>query len=189
MIACIQPETDTEPDEPGPAPGPATARLALRPLEMADAGWIARGASNPKVARMTASISHPYPPLAAELFILSMHSAEALRGDRVRAVTRRIDGVPLGLMGLHPRADGAWELGYWLDEAHWGRGYATEAGTALLAEADALGLGPVVAGHYADNPASGRVLEKLGFAYTGEVEDAFSMGRMASAPCRRMARG
>ena len=47
-------------------------------------------------------------------------------------------------------------------------------------------LGQLEAGHFADNPASGRVLSKAGFAYTGEVKSMFSLGRGESVPCKRM---
>ena len=51
------------------------------------------------------------------------------------------------------------ELGYWLTPDAWGRGYATEAGEAVLAMArHALGLQRLDARHFVDNPASGRVL-------------------------------
>lgn len=62
------------------------------------------------------------------------------------------------------------ELGYWITRSHWGIGIAYEAGYAAL-EMAFLGVGyPVIAaGHYVDNPASGRVLTKLGFEPTGEI--------------------
>jgi RimJ/RimL family protein N-acetyltransferase len=48
----------------------------------------------------------------------------------------------------------------------------------------ALGLKRLHAGHFADNPASGRVLRKLGFRATGKVAGRYSTGRAAIAPCR-----
>lgn len=187
MIAMVDPDPTIVDPNAGPGAVLRTARLVLRPLMLADASWISSGTSNPNVALMTGSIGLPNPPLTAELFIISMRAAEQNRGDRVRAIVRRADDRPMGVIGLHPRKDGAWEFGYWLAENYWGAGYATEAGRAMLDAADADGLGPVAAGHYAENAASGRVLEKLGFAYTGEVINAWSMARMASGPCPRMA--
>jgi RimJ/RimL family protein N-acetyltransferase len=68
---------------------------------------------------------------------------------------------------------------------HWGRGYATEAGRALLAAArHGLRLKRLGAGHFLDNPASGRVLEKLGFKPTGKIVPHYSAGRGEAAPCR-----
>ncbi|MGP1274144.1 MAG: GNAT family N-acetyltransferase [Caulobacterales bacterium] len=163
-------------------------RVMLRLLKLEDSGWISHGTTNRKVTDMTGRIPYPNPPLGAELYVLTCQAAEANRGDRVRAIIRKADGAGMGMIGLHPRKDGAVEFGYWLGEPYWGQGYATEAAKLLLDAADADGIAPIVAGHYADNPASGRVLEKMGFAYTGEVPRAFSSGRLASAPCPRMLR-
>ena len=79
-------------------------------------------------------------------------------------------------------------MGYWIGRPYWGQGYATEAAAGAVgwAGADAGASGWVVAGHFADNPASGRVLEKAGFLYTGVVAPQFSKARGAVAPTRMM---
>ena len=74
----------------------------------------------------------------------------------------------LGSVGLVGGEHGA-ELVYWIAPEHWRQGYATEAVRALLALARTLGHRQITALHFADNPAAGRVLEKLGFQATGEV--------------------
>ena len=62
------------------------------------------------------------------------------------------------------------ELGYWLDECAWGQGFATEAAGALVQFAfKDLGLTELRSGHATDNPASGRVLDKLGFRHIEDV--------------------
>ena len=77
------------------------------------------------------------------------------------------------------------EFGYWISRPHWGLGYATEAGDAFLAAArHSLRLKQLCAHHFLDNPASGRVLEKLGFRSTGIIASRFSAGRKASAPAK-----
>ncbi len=166
-----------------------TARLALRQLRLDDAPFLAREGGRPGVARMVARIPSPCPPLASELFILAARAAEASRGDRVRLITQRADQVPLGVIGLHPHGHGVWELGYWLAMSAWGRGIATEAGAAMIADARIRGIERLIAGHFSDNPASARVLTKLGFAYSdgGAETFMFSMGRLARAPHRAMA--
>ena len=61
-------------------------------------------------------------------------------------------------------------IGYWLDEAAWGQGFASEAARAVVDFAfGQLGLTRLTTGHAADNPASGHVLEKLGFQPIGET--------------------
>ncbi|MCH8488350.1 MAG: GNAT family N-acetyltransferase [Oceanicaulis sp.] len=166
-----------------------TARLALRRLELPDAAFLAREGGRPEVARMVARIPSPCPALASEHFVLATRAAEAIRGDLVRLITWRTDGAPLGVIGLHPHGDGVWELGYWLAASAWGRGIATEAGAAMIADARIRGIERLIAGHFSDNPASARVLIKLGFAYSdgGSATDMFSMGRMARAAHRTMA--
>ena len=75
--------------------------------------------------------------------------------------------------------------GDWIASAFWGQGIATEAGRALLANArHSLRLPRLVAGHFTDNPASGRVLQKLGFRPTGVVRGRYSAGRDAIAPAK-----
>ncbi len=69
------------------------------------------------------------------------------------------------------------ELGYWFAREYWGRGFATEAARAVLGLARTLGHRRIVAGHFVDNPASGRVLAKVGFRPTGTVRRRFSLAR------------
>lgn len=73
------------------------------------------------------------------------------------------------------------ELGYWIARDFWGQGYATEAVRAMLGLARALGHCRLVASHFTDNPASGRVLEKAGFRRTGEAQMRHSMVRRGAA--------
>jgi RimJ/RimL family protein N-acetyltransferase len=77
-------------------------------------------------------------------------------------------------------------MGYWLSRPHWGRGLATEACTALIDIARALGLPSLEAGHFIDNPASGRVLEKLGFEAVGIIAPRMSCARGEEVPARLM---
>jgi RimJ/RimL family protein N-acetyltransferase len=114
------------------------------------------------VARQLARVPHPYGPADARFFLQTIVPAEW-----AWAVTLRPTGALIGMAGLTPTDAGA-ELGYWLGRPHWGAGYATEAARAVLGYGfGALGLPEVTAGWFADNPASGRVLAKLGFVETG----------------------
>ena len=87
----------------------------------------------------------------------------------------------IGSVGLGVN-DGEIELGYWIARDYWGRGYATEAARAVLKLAKTLGHRRISAGHFTDNPASGRVLTKVGFEPTGEVRSRFSLARGSEAP-------
>jgi RimJ/RimL family protein N-acetyltransferase len=92
----------------------------------------------------------------------------------------------IGSVGLTRDGDQI-ELGYWIGRPFWGQGYATEAARALLSLAGALGHKRLVASHFTDNPASGRVLRKLGFCPTGVVRNRFSLGRGEEAPAQLLA--
>lgn len=187
----IEPE-ETPEFEAGAAMKPAvfaeirTPRLVLRPLELADAAWVGPESARPEICRMTSRVPAQNPPLFAEAFILIMRAREQIKGDIVRAVCEAETGSAVGVIGLHPH-DGGWELGYWIMPAAWGQGYATEAAQSLCEWARQHAMTPFTAGHYDDNPASGRVLEKTGFGYTGEIRDAFSLGRMGKGRVRQMA--
>jgi RimJ/RimL family protein N-acetyltransferase len=92
----------------------------------------------------------------------------------------------IGTCGLYG-VTGDVELASWIARDHRGRGYATEAGRAVLALARALGHQRVVSSHFADNPASGRVLGKIGFLPTGNVRPRFSRGRGEAVPAAEFA--
>lgn len=163
----------------------ATERLALRPLEMADARPMTPLADDPGVSRMTTAIPNPFPREAAEGFIARMQTADPTR-HRAFAVERH-DGVFMGVLGLHPSDGLATELGYWLGRPFWGAGYMTEAVTAALNWArESWGRRALTSGHFADNPASGAVLVKTDFLYTGQVEPRYSVARGETAQTRMM---
>ncbi len=166
-------------------PEVSTPRLNLRAPSLADAPVLGRLADDAGVARMTTGIPHPYPPDAAEGFLDRIGRADPGR-QRLFAVEAPDDGF-VGLLGFHPNAEGAPELGYWLGRPFWGRGYMTEAVRAAMVWAGgAWGKRFVMSGHFADNPASGRVLIKAGFLYTGDVTPRFSVARGETAPTRMM---
>ena len=159
-----------------------TERLRLRPLRMSDAGRVARFAGDPGVARMILRAPTPYLECAAEGWIMTLNARAPLGEDFVFAADVAGEGL-VGVIGAHKSGDG-FEVGYWFGRPYWGQGYATEALCGFVSEAQSLGA--LQAGHFADNPASGRVLEKGGFAYTGETAELYSLGRNARATCKRM---
>jgi len=146
-----------------------TERLLLRPFRLDDASEVQRLAGAQEVAAMTLAVPYPYPDGAAEEWI-STHEAAFERGEAVdfAVVLRERDelagAIGLGLEREHDRA----ELGYWVGVPYWNRGYATEAAAAVLAYAfETLGLRRVYAFHFSRNPASGRVLQKIGMTHEG----------------------
>lgn len=160
-----------------------TKRLKLRRLRMSDAQRIARFCDDPGVGRNLAMTPLPYPPSAAEGWILITHARAPSGRDFVYAVELPGEGL-IGVIGAHKRGVDGYEMGYWFGRPFWGQGFGTEAASAFTAEA--CKLGALRAGHFIDNPASGRVLTKAGFSYTGETEPMFSLARGEHVGCRRM---
>ena len=142
-------------------------RLTLRAPRPSDAGLIAHFAGDARVARMTSTIPHPYPPGAAEAFV-----ARALtrpRGETSWVIDGEGLSEVLGVLTLVPVAEGRCEIGYWIAPGFWNAGIASEAVGALLA-ANPLGCEVILASVFQDNPASARVLTGAGFAYVGDAE-------------------
>lgn len=160
-----------------------TKRLALRPLRASDARRIALFVGDPRVGRNLAMTPIPYFEVTAEGWLMIMRARVGLKKDFVYGVELQSEGL-IGCIGAHARTDGSFEVGYWYGRQFWGRGFASEALEGFLEQARALG--PLKSGYFEDNPASGRVLEKGGFAHTGEIESTFSMARGEKARCRRM---
>ena len=147
-----------------------TARLVLRPLELADARAIAERAGDRRVARYLIAVPSPYPVSLATRWI----SARIAWWPQARGVTLAIAvrGRPdelLGSVSLRRFVrDRRAELGYWLGVDAWGKGYATEAATALVDFGfRELGLERIYAQVLEGNAASCRVLEKLGMVSEG----------------------
>ncbi|MBA4135974.1 MAG: GNAT family N-acetyltransferase [Opitutus sp.] len=146
-----------------------TPRLLLRGFDLTDAPFVQQLAGAREVANATALIPHPYPDGAAEQWIAT-HGAEwAAHRILALAVTLKNQGALIGSMGLtiaeeHARA----ELGYWIGVPYWSHGFATEAAAAVTDFAfRVLELNRVQAHHYGTNPASGRVLLKIGMKREG----------------------
>jgi RimJ/RimL family protein N-acetyltransferase len=160
-----------------------TERLLLRPGWAEDAPALADAIGEEAIARNTARIPFPYAVADAEAFLAS--PPQPLRPTFLIFLRDR----PTLVGGIGLSGDVAPELGYWIARAHQGRGYATEAGHAVVALADlSLRLPRLVAGHALDNPASGRVLAKLGFRPTGRVTRLPSLARGGEMDVRLFAR-
>jgi RimJ/RimL family protein N-acetyltransferase len=146
-----------------------TERLLLRPFDLADAPAVQRLAGERTIADTRLAIPHPYPDGAAEEWIATHVPSYAAGTQAAFAITLRAGGALVGSIGLmispvHARA----ELGYWIGVPYWRRGYATEAGRAVVRFGfEQVGLHRIQAHHFTRNPASGRVLEKLGMQLEG----------------------
>lgn len=157
-----------------------TNRLTLRPWTEADAPALYRWACDPEVGPRAGWEPHESVEESARIIreVLAVPESYAIViRDRTPA------DEPAGAIGLKfgaasdlARDAREAELGYWLAQPLWGRGYTPEAGRALLAHAfNDLRLDAVWAGHYAGNLQSRRVMEKLGLA---EVRTRDADGRV-----------
>jgi RimJ/RimL family protein N-acetyltransferase len=146
-----------------------TDRLVLRPTQVSDADRAFEIQSEWEVMRML-RMAH-YPPDRREIEQwFADHQREWLAGEAYRFAVER-EGRMIGVVDVDEIADGTGSLGYWFDRAAWGRGYAFEAAQAVMRFAfEVVGLSGLRSGHADDNPASGRVLIKLGFRPLDTVE-------------------
>lgn len=152
-----------------------TARLILRPLEATDAEAIQRLAGEFEVAKNTASIPHPYPDGAAEAWIAAQTEGFRTGNCACFAIVERATGELVGTIGFNlVRAHQRAELGYFIGVPYWNRGYATEAAAEMLRYGfQTLELHRITAGFFARNPASGRVMEKIGMQQEGRLCEHF----------------
>ncbi len=160
-----------------------TERLLLRPGWSQDAPALFEAIGDEPIVRNLATAPWPYRREDAEAWLATERKAS----EPSLLIFRRADTAPelVGAIGFGRRPAGAMEFGYWISRRHWGRGYATEAGRAILETArHGLRMKRLQAGHFLDNPASGRVLAKLGFRPTGKIVPYHSAGRDEPAPCR-----
>jgi len=158
-----------------------TKRLLLRPGWIEDAPVLAEAITDERIARNTARMPWPYAQTDAEEFLVREQDSDY---PNFQIINRTLDPVRMiGGIGFM-EGDGAPELGYWIRPDSWNQGFATEAAQAALAAVrSSLGYTRIMAGHFVDNPASGRVLEKLGFRRTGRFTQRFSLARGYEVDC------
>ncbi len=161
------------------APNIETPRLVLRPFDLNDAPIVQRLAGDRAVADTTLHIPHPYVDGMAESWI-GGHGPEQEAGSALTlAVVLRADEDLIGAIGLKlVRELDKGELGYWIGKPFWNSGYATEAAAAVVEFGFVeLGLNRISATHLARNPASGRVMQKIGMQLEGTArQDTIKWG-------------
>jgi ribosomal-protein-alanine N-acetyltransferase len=160
----------TVPDQPTLT----TNRLTLRPFVLDDAWDVERLAGMREIADTTLNIPHPYPVGAATRWIESHAPAWVARTGATFAIIETSIGKLAGAVSLmlihneHRRA----ELGYWIAVDRWNKGLATEASQRVLDFGfHDLGLHRIESRHFLRNPASGRVMQKLGMQQEGVERD------------------
>ncbi|APG63385.1 hypothetical protein LPB140_11970 [Sphingorhabdus lutea] len=153
-----------------------TERTLLRPSFAEDAPVIHQLMQDEALVRNLASAPWPYTLNDAQQFTSLDHDARYPKF----IILNRTKSTPeiIGSAAILPTdKDNQVELGYWIARPHWNQGFATEAANAVIQIAQILGYDNIVASHFFDNPASGRVLRKLGFAPLGKNQLRYSKGR------------
>ena len=136
---------------------------------MADCADVQRLAGDRDIASTTLRIPHPYEDGMAEQWIKT-HQEKFENGEQVNfAITLSADGSFAGGISLVVDQDqDSAELGYWIAKPYWNLGYGTEAAAAVVRYGfETLGLNRVHAAHFTRNPASGRIMQKIGMTYEG----------------------
>lgn len=149
-------------------------RLVLRPFLLSDAATVQRLAGERAVADTTLTIPHPYADGLAETWIASHEGAWTRHEMATLAITEAdaglVGAISLRIELTHRRA----ELGYWIGTPYWGLGYATEAARAMVTFGfGKLSLQRIFAQHFTRNPASGRVMTKIGMRLEGTLRQHF----------------
>jgi [ribosomal protein S5]-alanine N-acetyltransferase len=157
----------------------------LRVPLFTDAARISLLAGDYDVASMTGTLPHPYSEEMAAEWIKSLHAGEEGVGYAID-----LSDALIGCVGYRAHHRTHAELGYWIGKPYWGLGYATEAALALILHAfreEAFAY--LTAGHFKENPASARVIAKLGFEPCGEVlRDCAATGSKARCLTYRLTR-
>ena len=144
----------------------ATERLVLTTPTLAHVPEMAALANNRAIYEVLSRLPYPYVERDGRFFVETI-----ARGEEEFAWAITQDGRFIGTIGLHLLPDQLPELGYWLGEPHWGFGYATEAGRAVVVAAREAGATALRSRALLTNTASRNVLGKLGFVEIGEDID------------------
>lgn len=161
-----------------PFPQLSTKRLLLRKLGAADIPSLVTYANNKAVADNVLNIPHPYTEEDAIFWLNFVQQGFKNLERFVFAVVLKENDEFIGAVGLHlnGKHNGA-ELGYWLGQPFWSKGYVTEAVSAVLGFGfEELNLHKIYATHFTDNLASGKVMIKNGMIKEGELKEQYKVG-------------
>lgn len=145
-----------------------TPRLRLRPWRNTDAPALFELARDPHIGMLCGwkpfeRIDDAHEALSTVLAAPDSYAVTlASTVELVGSIALRIDTGS-------PEASVA-DIGYWIGAPYWGKGYATEAGDAIIGRARELGVKTIVLKYFDGNSASRRVSEKLGFAWRSREE-------------------
>lgn len=139
-----------------------TERLILSQLEEKDIPFIVELLQHRIFSDLTSNIPYPYEENDARSWVKMSKEAFENNTGYTFAIRNKEDQI-IGAIGLHDREDDKAELGYWIGIPYWNKGYVTEVAKAIIDFGfDELKLNKIFATHFPHNPASGRIMEKVG---------------------------
>ena len=167
-----------------------TERLLLRHWRESDAPHLVGLANHPEIAHMLASMPHPYALSDAQEFLARVRDLPADAAQFAITLNSDADqpigGIGYGLTGRVDKPCDEIDFGYWLGLAYWGQGYASEAAHAVIRHAFEVNtIDRIDTDYLTVNPASGRILERVGFVDQGESR-CHSDGSGMTRPSRKM---
>ena len=150
-----------------------TKRILLRPFELSDGPRVKKLAGDKAIADTTLNIPHPYQDGMAEEWILTRQSKfQAGESVNCAIILKSIQEL-IGAIGLtvNKRFNKA-QLGYWIAKEYWNQGYCTEVSKTILEYGfHELDLHRITASYIIRNPASGKVMEKIGMKKEGVLRE------------------
>jgi len=156
----------------------------MRPPAPGDEDAITHHMSERDIVWHLGRAPYPYQLSDAEYWIQKAAKDRAAGREYAFVITTDEEGI-IGSTGFNRAVGDVWEIGYWLAKDWWGQGLVTEAARGLLDWGRREhGIESFMAGHFSDNPASGKVLLKLGFDPVGE-KLMYGKARDARAPATR----
>jgi [ribosomal protein S5]-alanine N-acetyltransferase len=152
-----------------------TERLILRRLEKEDAPRIQQFAGAYEVASNTLTMPHPYEDGLAEPFIERVNEEWDQGNAYVFCIASKSDNLFMGVLGVHLSVvNRKAEIGYWIGVPFWNKGYVTEAARrGVQFGFEDLKLNRIEASYYTRNPASGRIMQKIGMTYEGTMRQHY----------------
>jgi ribosomal-protein-alanine N-acetyltransferase len=157
-------------------PNIETERLILRPYRREDAAELQRLIGERDVVARLTDVPFPYEDGMAEEWIGGRQESFEKGNSVDLAITHREEGYLIGgtsLMNINQPSQRA-EIAYWLGKPYWRKGYGTEAARAIVKYGfETLGLHRINGRHFGSNPASGRVLQKIGMKHEGCQRQAY----------------
>ncbi len=149
-----------------------TDRLILRSFTLDDAHDVKNLAGARELAATTSNLPHPYEDGMAEEWINTYQSKLENGSGIVWAITLKDNGthtntILIGAIDINiDKKEEIGELGYWIGKPYWNSGFCTEAGKLVVNYGlDVLKLKSIHAFHFGRNPASGRVMQKIGMKF------------------------